>query len=57
MGGHLIKTLDDFEQFLKDFAAGKDIYKNKREWVCNQVFKYRDAKSCERIVNLSGMIR
>lgn len=57
MGGHLIKTLDNFEQFLKDFAAGKDIYKNKREWVCNQVFKYRDAKSCERIVKLSGMIR
>ena len=30
MGGHIVKTKDEFVQFIKDFAEGKDIYKEKR---------------------------
>lgn len=55
MAGHIIKTKEDFKIFIDDFAAGKDPFKDKRHWVCDQIFKYKDAKSCERIVKLSGM--
>lgn len=55
MAGHIIKTKDDFIQFIEDFAKDKDPFKDKRHWVCNQIFKYKDGMSCERIVKLSGM--
>lgn len=55
MGGHIIKSKDEFIQFIDDFAKGKDIYQEKRQWVCSQIFKYKDANSCERIIKLSGM--
>lgn len=55
MGGHIVKTKDEFKQFIKDFAMENDRYREKRRWVCNQIFKYKDANSCERIVKLSGM--
>ncbi|WP_290051153.1 CDP-glycerol glycerophosphotransferase family protein [uncultured Muribaculum sp.] len=55
MAGHIIKTKEEFKQFIDDFASNKDLFKDKRHWVCNQIFKYKDAKSCERIVKLSGM--
>lgn len=55
MGGHIVKTKKQFEQFIDDFANERDVYKDKRHWVCNQIFKYKDARSCERIVKLSGM--
>ena len=55
MGGHIIKTKEEFDQFIHDFASGEDKYKEKRHWVCDQVFKYKDAKCCERVVQLSEM--
>ncbi len=55
MGGHIVKTKDEFYQFIDDFANDKDIYREKRHWVCNQIYKYHDANSCKRIVELSGM--
>lgn len=55
MGGHIIKNKDQFIQFLEDFACDKDVYKEKRRWVCDQMYKYKDANCCERIVKLSGM--
>lgn len=55
MGGHIIKTKEQFYAFIDDFANDKDIYKEKRHWVCNQIYKYHDANSCKRIVELSGM--
>lgn len=55
MGGHIIKTKDEFILFIKDFAKGNDIYREKRHWVCDQIYKYKDANSCERIVKLSEM--
>ena len=55
MGGHIIKTKDEFNQFIVDFANGNDVYKDKRHWVCDQVFKYKDANCCKRAVELSEM--
>lgn len=55
MGGHIVKTKDEFIQFIRDFASGNDVYRDKRHWVCDQMYKYKDANSCERIVKLSEM--
>ena len=55
MGGHIAKTKAEFIQFIDDFAGGKDVYRDKRHWVSDQLYKYKDANSCERIVKLSGM--
>lgn len=55
MGGHIIKTKTEFYKFVDDFANDKDVYKEKRHWVCDQIYKYKDANSCKRIVELSGM--
>ena len=38
MGGHIIKTKDEFEQFLDDFANGRDLFKEKRHRVCDVVY-------------------
>jgi CDP-glycerol glycerophosphotransferase (TagB/SpsB family) len=55
MGGHIVKTKADFVNFIDDFANGKDVYRDKRHWVTDQVYKYKDANSCKRAVELSGM--
>ena len=55
MGGHIVKTKDEFMQFIRDFANDNDKYRDKRHWVCDQMYKYKDANSCERIVKLSEM--
>lgn len=55
MGGHVIKTQDEFWTFLDDFANDRDVYAEKRRWVCDQIYKYKDDHSCERIVKLNGM--
>jgi len=55
MGGHIVKTKEEFVQFIKDFASGKDVYRDKRHWVSDQMYKYKDANSCKRVVELSGM--
>lgn len=55
MGGHIVKTKQEFYNFINDFASGKDVYKEKRRWVCDQIYKYKDANSTERIVKLSGL--
>lgn len=55
MGGHIIRTKEEFYAFVDDFAQGKDVYRDKRHWVCSQIYKYQDANSCQRIVELSGL--
>lgn len=55
MGGHIVKTKADFLQFIRDFANGNDVYREKRHWVCSQMHKYQDGESCKRVVDLSGM--
>ena len=57
MGGHIVKTKEEFQTFLDDFANGRDIYREKRHWVCNQVYKYHDANSTKRILELSGLAK
>lgn len=55
MGGHIIKEKEEFWKFLDDFANNRDIYQVKRHWVYDQIYKYHDANSTERIVKLSGL--
>jgi len=55
MGGHIIKTQEEFFSFLDDFAHGKDIYREKRHQVCDVVYKYKDAGCRKRAVELSGL--
>ena len=55
MGGHIVKTKEQFYQFIDDFANDRDVYREKRHWVCDQIYKYKDANSCQRIVELSGL--
>ena len=38
-----------------DFAVGKDIYKEKRHRITDIIYKFKDANSCKRIVELSEM--
>lgn len=55
MGGHIIKNSKEFSVFLNDISNNKDPYKEKRHSVRSLIYKYNDANSCRRIVNLSGM--
>ena len=55
MGGHIIKTKEEFFAFLDDFAQGKDVYREKRHQVCDVVYKYKDAGTRQRAVELSGL--
>lgn len=56
MGGHIIKTKNEFIDFIKDIAEDKDVFKDKRQWVCEQIFKYKDADNCKRAIELSEIV-
>ena len=36
-------------------SVGKDIYKEKRHRITDIIYKFKDANSCKRIVELSEM--
>ena len=55
MGGHVIKKKEEFYTFLDDFAHGKDFFKDKRHRVCDEIYKYKDAGTRKRAVELSGL--
>ena len=55
MAGHIIKNQTQFYEFLEDIANDKDVYKEKRKRVLDEMYAYQDNKNCERIVQLSGM--
>lgn len=55
MGGHIIKNKEEFYSFLDDFAKGEDPCKEKRHQVCDVVYKYKDAGTRQRAVELSGL--
>lgn len=55
MGGHIIKTQEEFVQFINDFAVGNDLYAAKRRKIRNVIHQYQDANSTQRIVELSNM--
>ena len=54
MPGHHIYTLDDLFAFINDIAAGKDLYKEKRDSVIDEVHTYRDGFS-KRILDYFGI--
>ena len=55
MGGHIVKSKEKFDMFLADFAQGKDVYREKRRQICDKVYKYKDAGTRQRAVELSGL--
>lgn len=55
MAGWLIKTKEEFYQFILEFSEGKDLYREKRKYVRDLVYQYQDARNCERIVGLCKM--
>lgn len=55
MAGWLIKSKEEFYQFILDFFEGKDPFREKRNYVRDLVYQYQDARNCERIVRLSKM--
>ncbi len=50
LAGHEIYNFDDFVAFFEDVAADRDEYKQKRETLLPWLYKYRDGRSCERLL-------
>lgn len=48
--GKEVWNFDDFCEFIKEIAEGKDTSKEKREKVAKKMLKYRDNNNCKRIV-------
>lgn len=57
MPGKKIKSKEEFYDYILEFAYGKDEYKNEREKVKKIIHKYRDGKSCERLIGISEIIK
>ena len=55
MPGHKILGKDDFFAFVDQVSTGSDDWSSKREDVCALMHKYRDDKSCERVLSELGM--
>ena len=55
MPGHKILGKDDFFAFVDQVSTGSDVWSSKREDVCALMHKYRDDKSCERVLSELGM--
>lgn len=57
MPGEIIKTKEQFYQWLDDFSDGIDKYQNTRVEVKNRVHRYSDGKSCERLIEYCGITK
>lgn len=55
MPGHIIRTKEEFYQFVDDMAEGKDPYREKREYVRDIAHKYQDGDACKRVLELGGV--
>lgn len=55
MPGHIIRTKEEFYQFVDDMAEGKDPYLEKREHVRDIAHKYQDGEACKRVLELGGV--
>lgn len=55
MAGHIVKTKDEFMQFIDDMENERDPYLEKRKDVRRIMYEYPDNHNCERIIKLSGM--
>ena len=54
MPGHHMYTKEDLETFIRDIAAGRDLYKDRREQILGEVQTYRDGFS-KRILDYFGI--
>ncbi|HAJ97007.1 MAG TPA: hypothetical protein DCO72_04660 [Ruminococcus sp.] len=52
MPGHIIRTKEQFYQFIDDMAEGKDPYREQREKVRDLAHKYQDGNACKRVLEL-----
>ncbi|MBR5636947.1 MAG: CDP-glycerol glycerophosphotransferase family protein, partial [Pseudobutyrivibrio sp.] len=50
-----VMTFEDFWNFIVEIAEGKDSSKDKRKRILDQLHKFRDDKSCERLVKVLGI--
>ena len=57
MGGHIVKTKEQFYAFIEDLALNRDVYRDKRHWVTNQIFEFKDDNNCARAIELSEMYK
>lgn len=55
MPGAKIQSKEEFYSFLRSFHAGIDEYADARLRVKNLIHKYSDGKSCERLIQMSGI--
>ena len=57
MPGHLVETKKQLFSFIEEIAECQDPYKEKRESVRELVHQYKDDKSCERVLKISGVTK
>lgn len=55
MPGHIAETKEQLFSFIKDISDDRDPYREKREAVRDHVHQYIDDKSCERVLEISGV--
>lgn len=55
MPGDYIYNIDDLLAFIARVSNGEDIHRKERNILCKKIHKYRDGKSCERIVKYLGL--
>ena len=55
MPGHIIRTKEEFYQFISDMTEGKDPYREKRHQVRDLVHTYQDGNACKRVLELGGV--
>lgn len=53
MPGHHLKTYDDLIQFICDFE--NDVYRDKRNKICDFIHKYRDGNNTKRLLKKIGV--
>lgn len=55
MVGDLIVTYRELVNFIDNISNNIDKYKNKRLKLLNYIYKYKDGKSCERLIRFLGI--
>lgn len=55
MPGDYIYDMDDLLAFIARVSNGEDIHRKERNILCKKIHKYRDGKSCERIVKFLNL--
>lgn len=53
--GYIIKEYEELVAFISDLASDIDLSRDKRQKLMPQMMKYRDGKSCQRILEFLGI--